>query len=163
MLSEHSNLCYVLKPLDFEILKLHYKLLLREERNDLIYGENKSGVTVNSSWGAWGNSAWTPCYCRGSAFSSGLPGICKASELYPLYPSLVSQQAAGGPLSAQHTNIHFILGFFLVMWSHWYSSEAKFKHALCALDWIWDQGQNSFFCQLWTKQFLVRKKTSNKN
>lgn len=54
MLSEHSNLCYVLKPLDFEVLKLHYKLLLREERNDLIYGENKSGVTVNQLLGSLG-------------------------------------------------------------------------------------------------------------
>lgn len=45
MLSEHANLCYALKPLDFEVVKLHYKLLPREERNDLIYGENKSGVT----------------------------------------------------------------------------------------------------------------------
>lgn len=35
------------------------------------------------------------------------------------------------------------------MWSHWYSSEAKLKHALCALGWIGDQGQNSFSCQLW--------------
>lgn len=107
MLSEDSNSCYALKPLELEIVKLHYKLLLREERNDLIYGENKSGVTVNQLLGSLGEL----CMDMVLPISLlGFQGSAKPQSIlgYSLYPSLVSQKAAGGPVSAQHTNIHFI-------------------------------------------------------
>lgn len=87
MLGEHSDLCCALKPLDFEVVKLHYKLLLREERDYLIYGDNKSGVTEPApgelGGTLHGHSATTEELLSSLAFQ----GSCRASELYSLYPS----------------------------------------------------------------------------